>query len=109
MKKVFVLALLGLLTGCGSPRIDTSSNGALQDSIPQVSRSLSGPDRDEFDELIELARRESSRPDVVAGRVIPMTELMQPFHGMTGKEMLAFWREQDAIAKEAAAQRQAEK
>lgn len=103
MRKVWALALTGLLAACGAPRIDTSSNGALQDSIPEVSRSLTGPDRDEFDELIELARRESSRPDVVTGRVIPMTELMQPVHGMTGKEMLAFWREQDVIAKEAAA------
>ena len=104
MKKLVVIGIALMLAACSAPRIDTSSNGALQDSIQEVSRSLTGADRDEFDELIALARRESSRPDLVEGRTIPMTELMQSVHGMTGKEMLAFWREQDAIAKDAAAQ-----
>lgn len=109
MKKAFVLVLAMLLTACNAPRIDTSSNGALQDSIQEVSRSLAGKDRDEFDELIALARREASSPDVLSGKHTPMTALMQPVHGMTGKEILTFWREQDAIAKEGTAQHRANK
>ncbi|MFA5589792.1 MAG: DUF6694 family lipoprotein [Lysobacteraceae bacterium] len=106
MRKVWALALTGLLAACGTPRIDTSSNGALQESIQEVSRSLSGEDRDAFDELVALARRESSAPDFLTGKPTPMTTLMQPVHGMTGKEMLAFWRGQDAVAKEEAAHQQ---
>lgn len=108
MRKVWALALTGLLAACGTPRIDTSSNGALQDSIQEVSRSLSGEDRDEFNELVALARRESSAPDVLTGKPTPMTTLMQPIQGMTGKEALAFWRGQDVAAKEGVARQQAD-
>ncbi|HMN33907.1 MAG TPA: hypothetical protein PKE36_00630 [Chiayiivirga sp.] len=102
MKKLVVSGMALMLAACGAPRIDTSSEDALQSSIQQIRQSLSGADQDEFDELIALARKESSRPDVVTGRLIPMTELLQPVNGMTGTKMLAFVRKQDAEAKELA-------
>lgn len=93
MKKFAVIFLMLLLSGCGTPRIDASSEESLKESVQNVRKSLRGDERAEFDDLMAEASASVAMAKML-GSDLSLTSIFQPIDGMTGAEALAFRREQ---------------
>lgn len=108
MKKLILLVAMLMLVGCGTPRIDASSEEALKTSIEKVRKSLDGEDRARFEEMVV----ESNAGLLFAksfGGAATLTGLWEPVDGMTGTEIVAMDRERRAAREEERAKQEAEK
>lgn len=111
MRKIIVFALLILIAGCGSPKIDASSDEAFKESIAAVRESLQGKDREEFDAFVQEIIVGVAFASVFTKDTLPISSVMQSYDGLSGKEFITKAKKAEADrtakAKKAEAERAA--
>ncbi len=86
----FVLVVLSslMLTGCEEPRIDTSSDQALAESLSKVRESLPSEQRAKFDELSGELAIGGVLASAFTKNTISILTVMQPYDGLNGAEFI---------------------
>jgi len=91
--RIFLVIFIGVIIGCGQPKIDTSSDEAMKASIEKVRKSLPENDRDKFDKAVmRLAFKNFSLENAMAGEVgknITEIKMKEAINGKTGPEIIA--------------------
>lgn len=106
MRFITVLFLAISITGCSEPRIDASSDKALNQSISEVRDSLPPEKQATFDKAIGNAGIGAALAGLFSKSPDSLSRGYQHFNGMTGGEIVAFEnaQEEKRKAEEAAAQ-----
>jgi hypothetical protein len=94
MRSFVVLAVLLTLVACSSPKIDTSTDEAMQASVKKVREALPEADRDKFDKAmqtvalnqVDFGKLFGGKPDAVESAAKDMKAAL---HGKTGAEVIA--------------------
>lgn len=88
---VTLLSLLLVTSGCGSPRLDTSSDEKLKASIQTVKNSLSAEDKKEFEDSIKILAFDgvNSIFDLSADPGGMERKLKEKLDGKSAKEVIA--------------------
>ncbi|MBB1201392.1 hypothetical protein EGM70_13955 [Enterobacteriaceae bacterium 89] len=94
MKKLISVALLAfMLTGCGEPKIDGSSDQALRESVQKVREALPEDKRTEFDDAIKVIAFQVSMKEMMQAGANSNTadvanKLKSSLSGKTGEEVI---------------------
>lgn len=92
MRKLIAVAVAAaLLSGCGEPKIDGSSDEAFKKSISKISESLSESERSKFTtDVMYLAMQGVNFKDVMSGRIKPeniSADMLASLGGKSAKEV----------------------
>lgn len=80
-----------MLTGCGSKRIDASSDDKMKKSVEEVRASVPAPDREKFDEALTALTTSTLKPaDIFSGNTAGIqAKVKETLDGKTAGEIMA--------------------
>lgn len=116
-QKLLFLALVLLLAGCSDPKIDASSDEAMEKSVEEIRKDLPKDRKKAFDEALQIvALRDLDLKDLfedgMLGTKKSTAKIREALDGKTGEEVIAeaekVKKEREKRAKEGALQKVAE-